>query len=342
MALPLCTLLTSAGLFLAAAALATGGHLRWPAGGPTARTAPGALLALLAAAGINAFAALQRPSEVSIAGWARLGLCVLATTLLTFAMTVAVPRRAERRWLDRVPPVGRWGIFVLSVVVCIDSWQWLWPGLLSVATVAGSALAAIVLVGAVAIGVGALLRRRAIPLSLDQTHRLPMQYAVGAQGEVMSNVIPIPQPPSQPIDALPRIPRRWKIGLAIVGALFLLTRPTILRAPSTDRSLAASPTASTPWNRASATSSELADLQQQRSALLARLAAVDRAIAGNSHISDAPIGTTVPNKSADSILNAVEAAWTARPGSAPSRTVETVDLSQYGSTPDVRTARPSP
>ncbi len=342
MALPLCTLLTSAGLFLVAVALATGGHLRWPSNGAAARTAPGALLALLAASGINAFAVLQRPDDVSIAGWVRLGLCVVATTLLTLALTVAVPRRGERRWLDRVSPSGRWGISLLSAVVCIDSWQWLWPGLLSIATIAGSALAAVVLVGAVAIGVGALLRRRTIPLPLDPMQRLPMPYTAGAQGVVMSNVVPIPQPPAQPVDAIPRIPRRWKIGLAIVGALFLLTRPTFLRAPATNPALSATPAAASPWNRASGASSELADLQQQRSALLARLAAVDRAIAGNAPAVDAPIGATGSGKPTDVILSAVEAAWATRSGAAPSRAVETVDLSQYGTRPDVRTSRPPP
>lgn len=335
MALPLCTLLTSAGLFLVAVALATGGHLRWPSNSAAARTAPGALLALLSAAGINAFSVLQRPEEVSITGWVRLGLCVVATALLTLALTLAVPRRGERRWLDRIPPFGRWGILSLSAVVCIDSWEWLWPGLLSIASVAGSALAAVVLVGAVAIGVGALLRRRTIPLPLDPMQRLPMRYAADAQGVVMNNVVPIPRPPSQPVDAIPRIPKRWKIGLAIVGALILLTRPTFLRAPAT-------PAATTPWDRASATSSELADLQQQRSALLARLAAVDRAIAGNAPAVDAPIGTSGSGKSPDAILSAVEAAWATRSGAAPSRAVETVDLSQYGTRTDVRSSRPPP
>ncbi len=346
MAQPLCTLLTSAGLFLVAVALAAGERLRWPALGRVTRYAPRALLALLLADGINGFAVFQAPQLVSIAGWTRFGLSVVATMLLAFTLIFSPPLRAESRWLDRLPPTGRWGLFLLSLVVCIDLWQWLWPGLLTIATVAGSALAAIVLAGALTIGVGAVWRRRREPSRLTWTRQLPLHRATGAQGVIMSAIPQITHPAAQtmnPADPLPRIPKRWKIGLAVAGVLFLLTRPTFIRPAPTARPLPTSPTAASPWTDAVVSSSDLSDLQQQRTSLLARLAAVDRAIAGQNHSAPAPVGTApigaaLSAKPADSFLAAVEAAWSTRPATVTNRAVETVDLSQYGTT-DVKTAR---
>lgn len=344
MAQPLCTLLTSAGLFLVAVALAAGERLRWPALGRVTRYAPRAMLALLLADAINGFAVLQAPQLVSIAGWTRFGLSVVATALLAFTLIFSPPLRAQSRWLDRLPPTGRWGLFLLSLVVCIDLWQWLWPGLLTIATVAGSALAAIVLAGALTIGVGAIWRHHREPARLAWAYQLPLDRAARAQGVIMSAIPHIPRPTTQtmnPAESLPRIPKRWKIGLALAGLLFLLTRPTFVRSAPAARPLAA-PAAASPWSDAVVASSDLSDLQQQRTSLLARLAAVDRAIAGQNHSApaptgSAPIGAAPSAKSADSFLAAVEAAWANRPATATNRPVETVDLSQYGTT-DVKTA----